>query len=60
MSTVVKNGRLYNVDANGVETRIPLSMDEARSMKTERKLPENGEDMLKASEAAKTGESQFN
>ena len=57
MSTVVKNGRLYNVDANGVETRIPLSMDEARSVKTERKLPENGEDMLKASEAAKTGES---
>lgn len=36
MNTVVKNGRLHMVDENGVETPIPLSMDEARAMKSSR------------------------
>lgn len=36
MDTVVRNGRLCTVDGNGAVTPIPLSMDEARSMKQSR------------------------
>lgn len=36
MNTVVKNGRLCMVDDSGSITPIPLSMDEARSMKMSR------------------------